>query len=99
MVVKSERGRRRYVVFGVSRGLTRSGLIGRLRSVCPEEAVPYVVQCVPGKAVIRCAPGEIDCVIGLISLADRESEPLLTSGTLRTLRERYPDLKTPKKTS
>ncbi|MDR3205848.1 MAG: hypothetical protein LBT41_01950 [Candidatus Methanoplasma sp.] len=99
MVVKSERGRRRYVVFGVSAGLTRSMLINRLRGVCPEDEVPYVVQCVPGKAVIRCAPKEIDRTIAAVAAADRASEPLLTSGTLRTLRERYPDLKTPGKRS
>jgi RNase P/RNase MRP subunit POP5 len=95
MVVKEGNGRRRYIVFDVSPEITKESLIKRLRSAGSDP--PYIIQCVPGKAVLRCSPKEKDDVIDVMARADPASVPLITSGTLRTVRGRYPELKTPKK--
>ena len=91
MTVKEKRGRRRYVVFTVSAGLTKDALIGALRNVCGDP--PYVVQCAGGWAVVRCSPADVDRVIEKMGLADASSVSLRTSGTLASLYGRYPDLK------
>jgi|GEM_PF-421664 len=93
LVVKSKRGRRRYVVFEMSVPMTKEELIRALRTRCGGD-VPYVIQCVPGKAVIRCSPDEIDKVKDRMRIIDGKSESILTSGTLKTLRDKYPVLKT-----
>jgi hypothetical protein len=97
VVVKSKRGRRRYVLFAVSPDITKQSLINRIKNASAGKEPPYVVQCVSGKAIIRCAPDERDDLISLVERADRTSESLLTSGTLRTIREAYPELKVHKK--
>jgi len=66
-------------------------LISRLKSTVDEP--PYVIQCNDGLAVLRCAPKERESIVEAMGKADPKSESLLTSGTLRTLRERYPALK------
>lgn len=92
MVVKSERGRRRYVAFTVNESLTKETLISKLRSFVPPEEAPYVIQCASGWAIIRCAPKEHEDTVALMKRADPSSESVMTSGTLRTLRARYPIL-------
>ena len=89
MTVKEERGRRRYVAFTVDRSLTRDSLI-RMLKASPD--APYVVQCAEGWAIVRCSPGDIDNVISTVRRADPSSVSLRTSGTLATLRDRYPEL-------
>ena len=96
MVVKSKRGRRRYVVFSTSVSLTKEDLIRKLRSSCGENA-PYVIQHANGKTVIRCSPTEIDDISAKLRSVDDTSESLITSGTLKTIRERYPELRSQKK--
>ncbi|MCL1810844.1 MAG: hypothetical protein FWG41_01275 [Methanomassiliicoccaceae archaeon] len=96
MVVKEKRGRYRYVVFSVSPEMRKELLIKRLRSVCSGDP-PYIVQCVSGKAVIRCSPKDRDEMIGLMFQADPSSVPLMTSGTLFKVRSKYPELKAKKK--
>ena len=91
MVVKSERGRRRYIAFTVDEGLTRSTLIPKLQALMGNDA-PYVVQCSEGWAVIRTSPDGIDAAVSVMSKASPGSASLSTSGTLRTLRQRYPRL-------
>ena len=76
--------------------MTKEDLIRRLRSSCGEN-VPYVIQHTNGKTVIRCAPSEIDDVSMKLKSVDDSSESLITSGTLKTIREKYPELKTQKK--
>ena len=73
--------------------MTKEELIRALRTRCGGD-VPYVIQCVPGKAVIRCSPDEIDKVKDRMRIIDGKSESILTSGTLKTLRDKYPVLKT-----
>jgi RNase P/RNase MRP subunit POP5 len=91
MVVKEKRGRRRYIAFTVSPGLTRDSLIHLLKE--RSGGLPYVVQCGEGWAIVRCSPKEIDISVSAMNLADPSSVSLRTSGTLATLRDRYPELK------
>ncbi|MDR3075079.1 MAG: hypothetical protein LBU30_03440 [Candidatus Methanoplasma sp.] len=91
MVVKSKRGRRRYIVFSVSENITRGALIREFSHMGTD--APYIVQCIPGMAVLRCSPERREETVSLMSSADPPSSPLRTSGTLRTLRDEFPDLK------
>ena len=92
MVVKAVRGRRRYIAFTVNPSLTRETLIPKLRALKDDEA-PYVIQCSEGWAVVRSSPEKRDGDIAIMKSADPDSVPLRTSGTLRTLRDRYGVLK------
>ncbi len=83
MTVKSKRGRRRYIAFKVSPGLTAPEL---------SQKVPRqfrVIQCAGGMAIVRCSPETADGCKAAVRRADPSSEPVRTSGTLRTLRARY----------
>ena len=92
MVVKSVRGRRRYVAFKVDAELTREALISKLCALKGDDA-PYVVQCAEGWAVIRSTPDDVCNDIDTLRLADESAVPIKTSGTLRTLRDKYEVLK------
>lgn len=85
MVVKEKRGRRRYVAFRVDPILRRDDLRRAL-------AAGSVIQCSEGWAIIRCAPSETSVVAESIRSAYPGTVSLATSGTLKTLRERYPNL-------
>lgn len=87
MTVKSKRGRRRYVAFRVSPQLTASSLAAGL----PRQF--RVIQCAEGMAVVRCEPDTREGCIAAVLRADPGAEAVRTSGTLRTLRERYSVLK------
>lgn len=89
MTVKSKRGRRRYIVFTVDPELTRETLI----RLIPGGKRFNVIQCAGGMAVVRCAPDEVDECESAVKTAEPSAEPLVMSGTLRTLRDRYPLLK------
>jgi hypothetical protein len=89
MTVKAVRGRRRYVVFSVRKGLTKSEMIGKFNAFGD---TTYIVQCSSGFAILRCAPKETEDVKERMKKMFPDSEPLLTSGTLRTLRTRIPEL-------
>ena len=91
MVVKAKRGRRRYIAFTVSPGLTKEWLSGKIRAFCAGEP-PKVIQCAEGWCIVRCSPKECADTVALMSKADPESRSLRTSGTLITLRKRYPRL-------
>ncbi|MCL2031903.1 MAG: hypothetical protein FWG96_01315 [Methanomassiliicoccaceae archaeon] len=96
MVVKSKSGRKRYVAFSVSEDMTKDTMIRGLRSISQTDP-PYVIQCVSGKAVLRCSPEKKEETVRMMSRIDPSSSSLLTSGTLRGIRRRYPELKTAKK--
>ena len=96
MVVKSRRGRIRYIAFDVSPDMRKDILIKNLRVLRPND-VPYVVQCAGGKAIVRCTPRETKETMLMMLQADPSCVSLMTSGTLRTIREKYPELKPPKK--
>ena len=84
MTVKAQRGRRRYIAFDVSPGTTAESLArglprGRFK----------VIQCAGGMAIVRCPDGETEACIAAVRTADPGSVSRRTSGTLRTLRDRY----------
>jgi len=89
MTVKSVRGRRRYVAFSVHQGLTKSGMIGKFNAFGD---TTYIVQCSSGFAILRCGPADTETVKERMKKMFPDSEPLLTSGTLRTLRTKIPEL-------
>ena len=89
MTVKSVRGRRRYIAFSVRKGLTKSEMIGKFNAFGDNT---YIVQCGSGFTILRCAPKETETVKERMKRMFPDSEPLLTSGTLRTLREKIPEL-------
>lgn len=85
MVVKEKRGRRRYVAFSLDPGLRRDDLRRAL-------AAGSVIQCSEGWAIVRCAPSETSLMAESVRSADPGAVSLATSGTLKTLREKYPEL-------
>ena len=91
MTVKSKRGRRRYIAFTLDSKFDRTSLISGLRSVAGD-AAPYVVQCSEGWCIVRCTPDRREETIALMGLVDPSAVSLRTSGTLITLRRRYPRL-------
>ena len=90
MTVKEKRGRRRYVAFTVRPELTKECLIASLRNL---RDPPYVVQCAEGWAIVRCSPRDLEETIAVINETEPSSVSLRTSGTLSSLRNRYPELK------
>ena len=95
--MKSVRGRRRYIALQVPADLRRDDLVGAL-SGCSEQ-IPglKVITCGGGWAVVRCSPAEVEDAIAAVKGAYPGSESLLTSGTIKTLRDRYPELKVPRR--
>ena len=91
MVVKSKRGRRRYIAFTVDPELTKDSLIARLRRI-DQDRTPHVIQCAEGWCIVRCSPNEREPTISIMTTADPTSKSLRTSGTVITLRQRYPEL-------
>ena len=96
MVVKSERGRRRYVVYTVPEG-TRWDEVLEALSADPTPAQLKVICCFSGMAVIRTEPSGLDEVGCRMHARWPGSESLITSGTLRTIRDRYPELRVRRK--
>ena len=94
MTVKSVRGRRRYIVFSVRKGLTKSEMIGKFNAFGD---ATYIVQCGSGFTILRCSPSETEAVKERMKKMFPDSEPLLTSGTLKTLRTKIPELETDRK--
>lgn len=91
MVVKSKRGRRRYIAFSVPSGIRRDEFVADLAQA-PDIPEHKVITCGDGRAVVRCGPSDVDRTIAAVQAAFPGSESLLTSGTLRTLREKHPEL-------
>lgn len=91
MVVKSVRGRRRYIFFQVPQDTRRDDLAAALEGI----ASVKVITCSGGEAVVRCSPQDRDEAVGRMSA--RGGRSVKTSGTLRTLRDEYPSLRVPQK--
>ncbi|MCQ2056031.1 MAG: hypothetical protein MJY64_00955 [archaeon] len=53
---------------------------------------PYVVQCSNGWAIVECRPEEVKKTVLVMSMIDPFSVSLLTSGTIISLRRKYPNL-------
>lgn len=77
------------MAFRVDPSLTRQALIMRI----PGGRRFNVIQCERGWAAVRCSPSDLDDCVSAVRSVDPSAEPLRSSGTLRTLRDRYPVLK------
>ena len=97
MVVKSVRGRRRYIVFTVPSEIGRTEILESFKDLTESMPDIRVITSFGGKAVVRCAPNEIQAVSDRMRACYPGSESLITSGTLRKIREEYPELKVPQK--
>jgi len=97
MVVKAVRGRRRYVVFTVPPDAGRTEVLKALEALTAEMPDLRVITSFSGRAVVRCNPSEIDRVTDTMASSFPGSESLITSGTLRKIRDVYPELKVPRK--
>ncbi len=97
MVVKAVRGRRRYIVYKVPLEAGRSDVLSTLDPLMESMPDIRVITSFDGKAVVRCGPAEIDSVTSTMKASYPECESLITSGTLRKIREIYPELKVPQK--
>lgn len=95
MVVKSVRGRRRYISFTTPEGMRRDDMVETIDAM----AIPSVkvITCGGGKAVIRCDPAHRDALTDAYTAAFPGHTSLRTSGTLRTLRDADPSLKAPRR--
>ena len=96
MVVKSVRGRRRDIVYTVPED-TRWDEV--LEAVSAEPPLPQikVISCFSGMAVIRTEPSGLEELGSRMHAKWPDSESLVTSGTLRTVRDRYPQLRVHRK--
>jgi len=97
MVVKSVRGRRRYIVYEVPPETDRSDVLSKLSVLEGDMPDLRVITSFGGKAIVRCSPDEIAKVDETMKASYPSCESLSTSGTLRTLRDKYPELKVPRK--
>ncbi|WP_019177462.1 hypothetical protein [Methanomassiliicoccus luminyensis] len=94
MVVKSKRGRRRYIAFRVRGGeaLSDEDLLSALNPSFASAKLkpPKVIQFDGSMGIVRVGGGEYRKAVDLINSGGEGAlETLRASGTLRTLRERY----------
>jgi len=95
MVVKDKRGRRRYIAFTVCAETTTSKgqLLYKLRERSSQMGIdePRLVQFDGEKGIIRCPHVLKDEMIEMMNSLNGEMEirTLATSGTLKSLRDRY----------
>ena len=94
MVVKSERGRRRYVYLRVPSQMRRDDITSILDGRIPSAKV---ITCHAGDSVVRCLPEDVMPMVEMLKCDEPTVESVKTSGTLRTLRDAYPQLKVPQK--
>ena len=97
MVVKSMHGRRRYVVYTVPQEVGRNDVLNALSGLSKTMPELRVITSFGGKAIVRCGPTEIRAVTECMQKAYPDCESLICSGTLRKIREIYPELKVPNK--
>ena len=97
MVVKSVRGRRRYIVYRVPTETDRDDVVSALENA--NDPIPQlkVITCFGGEAVIRSTPDGLSKVDSRMRAAWPDCESIITSGTLRTIRDAHPELKVPRK--
>ncbi|MCX6651132.1 MAG: hypothetical protein NT131_05715 [Methanomassiliicoccales archaeon] len=94
MVVKEKRGRRRYIAFETDHRVSDEELLSFIISALFPRGIkaPKMIQFDGRKGIFRCPPVDKDSI--LKALGPRPGTPftivtLSTSGTLRTLREKY----------
>jgi RNase P/RNase MRP subunit POP5 len=94
MVVKEKRGRRRYIAFRSDRRITDEQLLAALNAALSPRGVkvPKVIQFDGEKGILRCPLSDKEKVLTALASRPNASFHLVTistSGTLRTLREKY----------
>ncbi|MFA5314099.1 MAG: hypothetical protein WC375_12435 [Methanomassiliicoccales archaeon] len=95
MTVKSKRGRRRYIYFESASGepASREDLIRSVVSPAEAGKAPSlkVIQFDGVKGIVRCYLKDMEPLMGLMNDAGGGTlfRTVRTSGTLKTLRERY----------
>lgn len=87
--MKSKRGRRRYIVFEVGPEVDGEILSRAVFGLGPQIKV---ISCIEGMAVIRCTPIDMERVAVTVVSSFPGSKSVRTSGTLRSLRDRYSSL-------
>lgn len=97
MVVKSVRGRRRYIALTTPKSANRDTVSGILGALDPEPQMLKVITCGSGRAVVRCGPEDCHRVIAALQEAGEEYSSMQISGTLKTLRDRHPELRVPQR--
>jgi RNase P/RNase MRP subunit POP5 len=102
MVVKERRGRRRYIAFSVEPLASDAAFLAYLRSAGDRLGIrtPKVIQFDGAFGIVRTSPAEKEAVIGLLNGQGEgiTVHSLATSGTLKTLRERFGKERGPDKT-
>lgn len=94
MVVKSVRGRRRYIFFRTPIHIRRDDLGSILAEKYPDHKI---ITCHDGEAVVRCGPSDVPGIVEVLESQGSEYVSVKTSGTLRTLRDEYPSLRVQRK--
>jgi RNase P/RNase MRP subunit POP5 len=93
MVVKERRGRRRYIAFNVEPRANDESILAYLRCAADRIGVkaPKVIQFDGTFGIVRTSPAEKEAMIGALNGTGEgfAVRTLATSGTLRTLRERF----------
>lgn len=96
MVVKQKRGRRRYVAFETSEVIDAETVSREIISSAVRQGVrpPKLVQFEGQRGIVRSSEPDKEATIKLLNEAGLPMKTLRTSGTLKTLRERYFEPKT-----
>jgi RNase P/RNase MRP subunit POP5 len=91
MVVKEKRGRRRYVAFETSEVTDAETVSREIISSAVKLGVrpPKLIQFEGRRGIVRSLEPEKEAALELINAAVLPMKTLRTSGTLKTLRERY----------
>jgi RNase P/RNase MRP subunit POP5 len=91
MVVKEKRGRRRYVAFETSEVIDAETVSREIISSAVRLGVrpPKLIQFEGRRGIVRSSEPEKEATLDLLNGAELPMKTLRTSGTLKTLRERY----------
>jgi len=91
MVVKEKRGRRRYVAFETPESMDAETVSHEIISSAVRLGVrpPKLIQFEGRRGIVRSLEPEKEATLELLNAADLPIRTLRTSGTLKTLRERY----------
>ena len=91
MVVKEKRGRRRCVAFETSEVTDAETVSREIISSAVKLGVrpPKLIQFEGRRGIVRCLEPEKETTLELINASVLPMKTLRTSGTLKTLRERY----------
>jgi len=92
MVVKEKRGRRRYIAFEVDRRVSDEDMLTVLATLQAQGVKGKMIQFNGVRGIFRCRPQDKDRALALLASRSPDQfalRTLSTSGTLRTLREKY----------